>query len=88
MDWRQERMRYQVLRFVYDRVGADCQAPVTGTEIQGALALNADEVLHVIEWLEAHGYVHASGSRPSICLTALALEYLENAAGRRQSLRG
>lgn len=87
MDWREERLRYQVLRFVYDHVGADCRAPVGGSEIQGALALSADDVLRVVEWLDAHGYLHSSGSRPSVCLTDLALEYLENAARRRQSLR-
>lgn len=87
IDWREERLRYQVLRFAYDRVGADCTAVLMGPEIQAALALNGEEVQQTLEWLERRGYVRCTGSRPSICLTEQAIEYLQNAAGRRQSLR-
>lgn len=87
IDWREERLRYQVLRFIYDRVAGDCDTSLSGGEVQGALALAADDVQRVVGWLETRKYVRTSGSRPSICLTAQAIEYLENAARRRQSLR-
>jgi DNA-binding IclR family transcriptional regulator len=87
IDWRDERLRYQVLRLVYDRVGPDCLAVLTGTEIGAALALNEEDVLRVVEWLAEHGYVRHYGSRPNVCLTERGIEYLESAARRRQSLR-
>ena len=87
LDWREERLRYQVLRFVYDHVGADCAAILMSAEIQGALALSGDEVQRVLQWLQQRGYVRCAGLRPGISLTTQAIEYLENAARRRQSLR-
>lgn len=86
-DWRDERLRYQVLRFVYDRVGPDCLAVLTAPEIGGALALTDDDVLRVVSWLTDHGYVRHFGARPSVCLTERGIEYLESDARRRHSLR-
>lgn len=86
-DWRDERLRYQVLRYVYDRLGPDCVATLTGPEISAALALTDDDVLRVVGWLTDRGYIRHFGARPSICLTEQGIDYLESSARRRHSLR-
>jgi hypothetical protein len=86
-EWRDERLRYQVLRFIYDRLGPDCLAVLTGPEISAALALTEDDVFRVVGWLTDRGYVRHYGARPSICLTQQGIDYLESSARRRQSLR-
>ena len=86
-EWRDERLRYQVLRYIYDRLGPDCVAILTGPEISCALALTEEDVLRVVSWLTDRRYVRHFGARPSICLTEQGIDYLESSARRRQSLR-
>ena len=85
--WHDERLRYQVLRFVHDQVGHDCDAFVASPQIGRALAIDDAELLRVIDWLHQYGYVRSSGVRPSVCITRLGIAYLETLAGRRRSLR-
>lgn len=87
-EWNEERVRYQVLRFVRDRVGFDCEASLTSTQIGVALALHEDETLQTVKWLHDHGYLRQVGARPSVCITPLGIDYLDSVAGRRRSLRG
>jgi hypothetical protein len=86
-DWREERLRYQVLRFVYDTVGPECEAIVNGAQIGTALALGFDELLRVVLWLDGHGYVHQLSGGSRLCLTPKGVAYLEESGGRRRSLR-
>ena len=86
-DWREERLRYQVLRFIFDTVGSDCELVVTASQIGTALALGFDDVLRIEMWLDAHGYVHHLGGGGRVCLTARGIAYLEGEGGRRRSLR-
>lgn len=86
-DWHEERLRYQVLRFIFDRVGSRCDVVLTGPQIGGALALGPADVLRIVAWLDEHGYVHHFGDRPSVCLTPQGVAYLESSARRRRSLR-
>jgi CTP-dependent riboflavin kinase len=85
--WNEERLRYQVLRFVHDQVAHDCNAALTSTQIGRALAIGESELLRIISWLNEHGYVRQIGIRPSVCMTERGIEYLENLANRRKSLR-
>ena len=87
-EWHEERLRYQVIRFVRDRVGYDCETSLTSTQVKEALALSEDEVGRTVGWLHEHGYLRLVGARPSVCITPQAIQYLDIVAARRQSLRG
>ena len=63
-EWRDERLRYQVLRYIYDRLGPDCVAILTGPEISCALALTEEDDLLVVSWHTDRRYVRHFGARP------------------------
>lgn len=73
--WHEERLRYQVLRFIYDHVGRNCDTAVTGGRIGVSLALRSSDVDRIVAWLDEHGYVHQRGSSADIRLTRKAIEY-------------
>ena len=85
-DWREERLRYQVLRFIYDTVGAECEGTVGGAQIGSALALGFEEVFRIATWLDDHGYVHHLGGGARVCLTPKGVGYVVT-EGQRRSLR-
>lgn len=87
VSWHEEHLRYQALRFIFDRLGPNCGAVLTGPQLGVGLALSSGELIRVIAWLDQHGYVHSFGSRPDICLTRKAISYFERGPDHRKSLR-
>lgn len=87
VSWYEERLRYHVLRFIYDHVGPNCDITLSSAQIGVALALTAGDVIRIVSWLDERGYVNQFGSRPDICLTPKAIKYLEISADRRRSVR-
>lgn len=85
-DWREERLRYQVLQFIYDRLGSRVDECVSGLQVGTALGLGFDEVLRVVTWLDRHGYAHDLGGI-RVCVAPRGIEYLRSGAKRRRSLR-
>lgn len=87
-EWRREQLRYQVLQWVYERTGADCSLPVTGTQVGAALRLPYEELYRVIHFLEDRGYLRYLGAGPTVCITDKGIRYLEVDSRKRQSIRG
>ena len=86
-DWTEEQMRYKVLDAVYGRAGAQCDREVTGTEIGAQLDLRYEDLFRLIHFLEYHGYLLYLGAGPRVCVTRKGVEYIEEVAGRRRSVR-
>lgn len=87
-DRRREKLRYQVLQWVYDHAGAACTVPVTGSQIGSALHLPYEELYRVIHYLEDRGYLVYLGAGPTVCITDKGIRYLEEEAGNRRTIRG
>lgn len=85
--WSEERLRYQVLRAIYERAGADCTRSITATEIGARLEIDYENLFRVLGFLEEHQYLLRVGPEPLVCITLKGIRYIEKAAGRRQSLR-
>lgn len=86
--WGEERLRYDVLRFIYEHAGASCQQEVTGAQIGAALHLAYEDLYRVIHYLETRGYLDYRGAGPKVCLTETGFSYLSEIAGRRRTVRG
>lgn len=87
-EWRREQIRYQVLEWVYERTGVNCDVAVTGTEIGAGLGLPYEDLYRVIHYLEDRDYLHYRGAGPTVCITAKGIRYLEVEARNRRSIRG
>jgi hypothetical protein len=87
MRWYEERLRYQVLRFIFDRAGPRCDVVVAPPQIGLALTLRSEEIIRVLDWLDRHGYLHCFGSRPDICLSPKAITFFEEKPERGKSLK-
>lgn len=85
--WSEERLRYRVLRTVYKRAGADCLRTITGPEVGAELNLPYETLYRAVQALVEAGYLIHLGAGPRICITPLGLRYVEELAGRRESVR-
>jgi len=86
-NWREERLRYNILRVVYDLAGARCDKVVTGSEIGSLLDLRYEDLFRIIHFLENHAYLTYLGPGPRVCITDRGIRYIEQLALRRRSLR-
>jgi DNA-binding MarR family transcriptional regulator len=86
--WQEERLRYEVLRFIYEHAGASCQHEVTGTQIGAALQLTYEDLYRIVHFLDSRGYLHYMGAGPRVCLSEEGRRYLEELARQRRSIRG
>jgi hypothetical protein len=86
-DWSEERLRYRILRAIYDRTGADCVRTMTATEIGAYLSIGYEDLYRVIHWLAEHEYLFPVGEGPRVCVTPKGIRYIEKAAGRRMTIR-
>lgn len=86
-EWRQERLRYHIPRWIYETTGANCEIEVTGPQVGVALGLSYEELYRAINFLHEHGYLAYRGVGPRVCLTGRGIEYLEVLAKRRESVR-
>jgi DNA-binding IclR family transcriptional regulator len=87
VDWGEEKLRFRVLRAVYERAGHDCGHPITGSEIGAALHLRFEDLFRVVHFLEYHGYLQYLGAGPRVCITPKGLHYIDEGANRRQTVR-
>jgi hypothetical protein len=86
-EWGEERLRYRILKTVYDRAGAQCEKTVTGSEIGAALDLRYEDLFRVVHFLEHNGYLIYLGAGPRVCISGKGIGYIEKAAARRRSVR-
>lgn len=84
---REEKLRYSILSFVYQRAGANCEVAVTGPEIGAELQLGLESLYSAITFLNRAGYLAEGGVGPRVCITPKGVEYMEVLAGRRKSVR-
>lgn len=83
--WREERLRYDVLRRIHEHSAADAAA-VHAIQIQSECTIPFEQLCRVIVFLADHGYVDYLGAGPSVFITSKGIEYLESAR-RRRSVR-
>jgi DNA-binding IclR family transcriptional regulator len=86
-EWREEQLRYAVLKYVYERAGQHCEVVVKGSEIGAALDLRYENLFRITHFLERRGYLAYLGEGPRVCITFQGIEYMEVLAGRRRSIR-
>jgi hypothetical protein len=86
-EWREEALRYQVLRAVYDRAGAKCHTVVTGSQIGATLGLTFDDLFRLTYWLDVNEYITCIDLDSRICITEKGIQYMEHLAGRRRTIR-
>jgi hypothetical protein len=86
-EWREEVLRYRVLRAVYERAGAKCHAVVTGSQIGAALGLGFDDLFRLTYWLDVNEYITCIDLDSRICITEKGIHYMEALAGRRRTIR-
>lgn len=85
--WTEEQLRYRVLHWVYERAGGTCTHTVTGEEIGAGLELRYEDLFRVVYFLESHHYLFRMDTGFRVCVTPKGIRYIEQAAGRRRSLR-
>jgi hypothetical protein len=86
-EWSEERLRYRILRTIYDRTGADCVTSMTATEIGTYLSVGYEDLFRVIHFLAEHQFLFPIAEGPRVCITPKGIRYIEKAAGRRMTLR-
>ena len=85
-----ERARYRILEFVYLHVGGNCSTPLAPMRIFDDLGYPADSGMQAIRFLVKEGFLDSTGSEygQGICLTDKGIQYIQQNAWRRRSLRG
>jgi predicted transcriptional regulator len=86
-EWSEERLRYTVLQSIYRRVGTDCAATITASQIGAELSIGYEELFRTISALAQHGFLFEVAEGPRVCITPRGIRYIEKAAGRRMSVR-
>lgn len=86
-EWGEQRLRYSILRAVYDRTEGRVDRPVTGSEIGAMLNLRYEDLYRVVHFLEYNGYLAYLGSGPRVSITDQGVRYIEDLADRRRTIR-
>ncbi len=86
-EWSEERLRYRILRTVYERTGANCIHTLTATEIGSHLSVGYEDLFRIIHFLSEHHFLFPIGEGPRVCITPKGIRYIEKAAGRRMTVR-
>lgn len=84
---REERMRYEVLRMLYDATGAAEDGAVRAWSFAPDLGVWREELFRVIEFLDRKRYLEYLGAGPTVRITRAGVEYIESEAERRKSIR-
>lgn len=84
---REERMRFEVLRMLYDAVGGVAGMEVSCAACARRLGVWEPEILRVIDFLKRRGFLDYAAPGPVVRLTQAAVDYIEVEAGERRSIR-
>lgn len=84
---RLERDSYILLQHAYTLTGADPAVPVNATRLGADLGFAESETSRLVRYLSWIGYLKESAAGPHLALAEEAIEYLEEGAGRRHSVR-
>lgn len=82
-----ERLRYRILRGVYERGWAAAEQPVRALEVGLALGLSREELFRTVLDLTHRSFLTFCSAGPQVRITEKGVAYLERGARRRQSIR-
>lgn len=82
-----ERLRFDILRSVYEVAAADTGVEINAARFAGVLAVPLERIFAVVEFLSREGYLVYRGAGPRIALTQRGVEYVQGDSGRRGTLR-
>lgn len=83
----EERLRFAVLRGVYELAGGDASVEVNASRFAPDFSIPLEQVFAIVEYLSREGYLAYQGAGPRVSLTPRGIEYLEDDSGRRGTLR-
>lgn len=84
----QERLRYQILEYVYLQAGDDCERRVGLEQLAEEAQLSPIKTAQAVQYLVERGFLDDSPPGPlRVCLTAEGLAYIRKDAGMRRSVR-
>lgn len=86
--WREERLRYEVLKSLYEKSAGRPDRVVHVAGFADGLRVWREELFRGVEFLDRHGYLTYHGAGPEVSITPKGVEYLERMAARRRSIRG
>lgn len=81
-----ERVRYQVLEWLYQQVGGNCAEVVSAIGLSEHLDVTREEVFAATEYLARRQYIDYIGAGPRVCITDMGVQCLESTE-RRRSIR-
>lgn len=82
-----ERVRFDILRGVYERSWTEGAPPVRALDIGLAMGLSREEIFRTVLDLTQRSYLSFCSAGPQVSITEKGAAYLENIAGRRRSIR-
>jgi hypothetical protein len=84
---KRERIRFDILRNVYERCWAEGDTPVRALDVGLAMGLSREEIFRTVLDLTQRSYLSFCAAGPQVCITEKGIAYLQKGAGRRHSIR-
>lgn len=84
---RRERLRYEILKGVYERGWPDTGGPVRALDIGLMMGMSREELFRVVLDLTHRSYLSFCAAGPQVRITERGVAFLEKGAGRRRSIR-
>lgn len=82
-----ERLRFDILKNVYERHWSQGETPVRTLDIGLAMGLSREELLETVQELTQRSYLSFSSPGPQVSITEKGVAYMEGGAGQRRSIR-
>ena len=83
----EERLRFEVLRGVYEVAEGDASMEVNASRFADVLSIPLEQVFAIVEFLSREGYLAYRGAGPRVSVTARGIDYVADDSGRRGTLR-
>jgi hypothetical protein len=84
---KRERIRFDILRNVYERSWSEGDTPVRALDVGLAMGLSREEIFRTVLDLTQRSYLSFCAAGPQVCITDKGIAYLQKGAGRRHSVR-
>ena len=82
-----ERVRFDILRSVYERNWREGAVPVRALDIGLAMGLSREELFRTVLDLTQRSYLSFCSAGPQVTITEKGVTFMETGAGRRRSIR-
>ena len=80
-------MRYEVLATLYQACEGKAGCALTVSRFSQELGIWREELFRVLEFLDRKGYIIYHGAGPLVSITRRGIDYIEQEAVRRRSIR-